>query len=163
MARRISACLGWAHIFREAANQGDFKSIAYGLTALILTIVALDQFVWRPLLAWSDRFKVEMVESDQPPTSWFYDLIYTSRLFQWAGSIFTKANENFDHWMIRRAPMQEEWKDNGSKLNWNLIALYLLTALLILYGGYRSLAMLTSVPQAQWGRSEWASLQPSCA
>ena len=45
----------------------------------MLVIVALDQLVWRPLLAWSDRFKVEMVESDAPPGSWFYDAIHSSR------------------------------------------------------------------------------------
>ena len=56
---------------------------------LVLTIVLLDQFIWRPLLAWSDRFKVEMVESDNPPTSWFYDLctIRASRVGWSAASV----------------------------------------------------------------------------
>ncbi|GAB4459325.1 MAG: ABC transporter permease subunit [Anaerolineales bacterium] len=143
---------GLGAYLQEAANQGDFRSIAYGLTALILTIVALDQFVWRPLLAWADRFKVEMVESDEPPTSWFYDLIHASRLFLWFSSRIEKANERFDRWMIRRAPMKADLDENASKLDWKLIAFYGLIAIFILYGGYRAAAMLTSVPWTQWGQ-----------
>jgi len=143
---------GLGAYLQEAANQGDFRAIAFGLAALITTIVALDQFVWRPLLAWADRFKVEMVESDEPPTSWFYDLIHASRLFLWAGSLFAQANEKFDHWMIRRAPIQADWKENGSKLNWKLVAFYVLIGIFILYGGYRAVEMLFSVPWLLWGQ-----------
>jgi NitT/TauT family transport system permease protein len=143
---------GLGAYLHEAANQGDFRAIAFGLAALITTIVALDQFVWRPLLAWADRFKVEMVESDEPPTSWFYDLIHASRLFLWAGSLFAQANEKFDHWMIRRAPIQADWKENGSKLDWKLVAFYVLIGIFILYGGYRAAEMLFSVPWLQWGQ-----------
>jgi NitT/TauT family transport system permease protein len=143
---------GLGAYLQEAANQGDFKSIAFGLTALILTIVALDQFIWRPLLAWSDRFKVEMVESDQPPTSWFYDLIHTSRLFHWAGSLFTKASESFDSWTIRRAPMKSDVGNGNGKLDWKMTLFYLVIGAILLYGGYRSIAMLASVPRTQWGQ-----------
>lgn len=143
---------GLGAYLQEAANQGDFRSIAYGLTALILTIVALDQFVWRPLLAWADRFKVEMTESDEPPTSWFYDLIHTSRLFLWVGSLSEKANERFDHWLIRRAPMKADWNVDDSKLGWKLIGFYLLIGIFIIYGGYRAVLMLISVPWSQWGQ-----------
>jgi NitT/TauT family transport system permease protein len=143
---------GLGAYLQQAANQGDFRAIAYGLTALVLTIVALDQFVWRPLLAWSDRFKVEMVESDQPPTSWFYDLMHNSRLFLWAGSFLEKVNERIDHWMIRRAPMKSDWDENASKLDWKLVALSLAIGALILFGGYQAARMLFAIPLPQWGQ-----------
>lgn len=143
---------GLGAYLQEAANQGNYRAIAFGLTALILTIVALDQFIWRPLLAWSDRFKVEMVESDQPPTSWFYDLIHTSWLFLWVMAFFGKINERLDHWLIQRAPMKADLNGDDAKLNWKLSAFYLLLGILILYGGFRAVLMLISVPQTQWGQ-----------
>ncbi len=143
---------GLGAYLQEAANQEDFRAIAFGLTALILTIVALDQLVWRPLLAWSDRFKVEMVESDQPPTSWFYDLIHTSRLFLWIRSLFDNANERLDHWMIRRAPMKTYMDDSNAKLDWKIVAFYTFIGGFMLYGGYRAILMLISVPGRQWGQ-----------
>lgn len=143
---------GLGAYLQEATNQGDYRAIAFGLAALILTIVALDQFIWRPLLAWSDRFKVEMAESDQPPTSWFYDLIHTSRLFLWTMALFRNTNERLDHWLNQRAPMKADWDENVTKPNWKLSVFYLLVGAFILYGGFRAVQMLISVPQAQWGQ-----------
>jgi NitT/TauT family transport system permease protein len=65
----------------EAARVGDGRAIANGIITLVLVIVALDQLLWRPLLAWADRFKVELVESAEPPRSWFYDALRASSLF----------------------------------------------------------------------------------
>ncbi len=143
---------GLGAYLREAADQGNYGAIGFGLTALILTIVALDQFIWRPLLAWSNRFKVEMVESDQPPTSWFYELIRASRLFLWVTALWGRINERLDHWFIQRAPMKADWNGDDPKLTWKLLSLYLLLGILILYGGFRAGMMLSSVPQAQWGQ-----------
>ena len=143
---------GLGAYLQEAANQGDFRSIAFGLAALITTIVALDQFIWRPLLAWSDRFKVEMTESDQPPTSWFYDLIHTSRLFLWTRALFGNISERFDGWMIRRAPMKSSLDFDNSKFDSKMIVFYVFIGGLILYGGYRATLMLISVPRSEWGQ-----------
>jgi len=70
---------GLGAYLQEAATQGNLPAILYGLGALIMVIVALDQLLWRPLLAWADRFKLETVESDNPPTSWFYNLLRSAR------------------------------------------------------------------------------------
>src|SRR4029077_20641271 len=42
-------------------------------------IVLLDQFIWRPVIAWAEKFKVEQVESSDAPHSWVLDLIRHSR------------------------------------------------------------------------------------
>lgn len=70
---------GLGSYLHEAADQGNLTALAFGLGTLVAVIVVLDQLVWRPLLAWADRFKLEMVESAEPPRSWFYDLLRTSR------------------------------------------------------------------------------------
>lgn len=144
---------GLGAYLQEAANQSDLRAILLGLGTLILTIVALDQFIWRPLLAWSDRFKVEMVESDEPPTSWFYDLVHNSRLFTWSrDSVFDPLSERFDRWIIRRAPMQADPGETETRRNWlNVLAVILLAAIL-LYGGYHAAVMLVSLLLTQWGQ-----------
>src|SRR5262249_23442860 len=42
---------------------------------LVAVIVALDRLIWRPLIAWSDRYKLETVEGDDPPTSRLLDAL----------------------------------------------------------------------------------------
>ena len=46
---------------------------------MIAVIVLLDQFIWRPVIAWAEKFKVEQVESADAPRSWVLDLIRHSR------------------------------------------------------------------------------------
>jgi NitT/TauT family transport system permease protein len=43
-------------------------------------IVVLDQLFWRPLVAWSERFKFEDVGGGTPPQSWVLDLLRSSEL-----------------------------------------------------------------------------------
>ena len=47
-------------------------------------IIALDQLVWRPLIAWSERFKLELSASQDVPTSRVLDLLRHSTLLPWA-------------------------------------------------------------------------------
>ncbi|MEZ4669932.1 MAG: ABC transporter permease subunit [Anaerolineae bacterium] len=68
---------------QTAAAQGDSRALLLGIGTLVLLIVLLDQLVWRPLLAWAERFKVSQVESDEPATSWFYNSLHHSRVAGW--------------------------------------------------------------------------------
>ena len=54
---------GLGSFLQTAAGTGNGAAIAWGLATMIAIIVATDQIVWRPLIAWSDKFKFEQVES----------------------------------------------------------------------------------------------------
>jgi NitT/TauT family transport system permease protein len=54
---------------QTVASTGDFRAILYGLATMIGVIVLLDLFVWRPVIAWADKFKFEQVESAGVPRS----------------------------------------------------------------------------------------------
>jgi NitT/TauT family transport system permease protein len=75
--------LGLGTYLQMAAEQGDLQALGWGLLALIAVIVGMDQLIWRPLLAWADKFRVEMVESDEAPSSWLYDLWQRAALSEW--------------------------------------------------------------------------------
>src|ERR1700691_5983412 len=60
---------GLGSYLQTAADNGNGLAIAYGLGTMILIIIATDQLVWRPLIAWSDKFKFEQVESSKRVTS----------------------------------------------------------------------------------------------
>ena len=54
---------GLGSFLQTAAGTGNGAAIAWGLATMIAIIVATDQIVWRPLIAWSDKFKFEQVDS----------------------------------------------------------------------------------------------------
>ena len=63
-----------------AANTGNTGAILFGLATLILLIVLLDFFFWRPLVAWADKFKIEMSSGADEPHSPVLDALRRSRL-----------------------------------------------------------------------------------
>jgi NitT/TauT family transport system permease protein len=66
---------GLGSYLQTAASAGDTRSIMWGVATMIAVIVLLDQFVWRPVIAWAEKFKVEQVESSDAPRSWVLNLI----------------------------------------------------------------------------------------
>jgi len=70
---------GLGSYLQTAASAGDTPSILLGVGTMIFVIVLLDQFVWRPVIAWAEKFKVEQVESTDTPHSWVLNLIHHSR------------------------------------------------------------------------------------
>ena len=54
---------GLGSYLQTAASTGDTAGILWGLAAMIAVIVLLDQLLWRPAIAWSEKFKMEQVES----------------------------------------------------------------------------------------------------
>src|SRR6266481_5215435 len=57
---------GLGSYLQVAAGAGDTRAIVWGMAAMIAVIVLLDQLVWRPAIAWSDKFKFESVEGAAP-------------------------------------------------------------------------------------------------
>ncbi len=74
---------GLGSYLQTAASAGDTAGILWGLTAMIAVIVLLDQLVWRPAIAWSEKFKMEQVESASEVTSPILDLLRNSDVSRW--------------------------------------------------------------------------------
>jgi NitT/TauT family transport system permease protein len=60
---------GLGSYLQTAASTGDTTAILWGLGAMIGVIVLLDLLIWRPVIAWSEKFKFEQVESASVPRS----------------------------------------------------------------------------------------------
>ena len=70
---------GLGSYLQTAASAGDTQAIFWGVGVMIAVIVLLDQIVWRPVIAWAEKFKMEQVESADVPRSWFLNVIQGSR------------------------------------------------------------------------------------
>jgi NitT/TauT family transport system permease protein len=77
---------GLGSYLQMAAANDDTGAILWGLAAMIAVIALIDQIVWRPLIAWSDRFKFEQVESSAKVTSPILHLLLSSRAFRWVSA-----------------------------------------------------------------------------
>jgi len=79
---------GLGSYLQQAANRGDIRGVVGGLATLVLLIAGLDQLLWRPLIAWADKFKVELVGNQSPPRSAVLIVLRRSRLVDWVTGRF---------------------------------------------------------------------------
>ncbi|SFN82183.1 NitT/TauT family transport system permease protein [Sphingomonas sp. OK281] len=63
-----------------AIARKDFGAIGLAVLAMGIVILLYDQLVFRPVVAWADRFRFEQTASTERPRSWVYDLFRRTQL-----------------------------------------------------------------------------------
>lgn len=141
---------GLGAYLQEAANRGDLRAMFYGITTLVVVVVALDQLVWRPLVVWSDRFRLEMVQNDYPPKSWFYDALQASRIVRWFSTrVLQPMADRLDRTLVRAMPVRVRWaQDERRSLVLTLGAVSAIA--LTLYGAAHAARMMAMVAAYDW-------------
>jgi NitT/TauT family transport system permease protein len=135
---------GLGSYLQEGALQGDSRAILYGIITLILVIIILDQLVWRPLLSWSEKFKMSMTESENPPESWFYDILLDSQIIKrvkYSLSFFSEKLNN-----LLSSGGGGKISSDKSKKSVIIYIIVIIFLVFLLYGFYRTVQMLFSVP-----------------
>jgi NitT/TauT family transport system permease protein len=119
---------GLGSYLQSASNAGDMGAILWGLLVMIAVIVLMDQLIWRPVIAWSDKFKFEQVEAAQSSRSPILDLLRRSRLVHRIGraSVAPTREALALYFARKRAKFQPN--QGASTLNKWLIRLLLLAA-----------------------------------
>ncbi|MGB8363575.1 MAG: ABC transporter permease [Rhizomicrobium sp.] len=69
----------------RAIGQRDLAAVAWAIVAMTITIVLYDQLLFRPLVAWADKFRSEQTARQIVPRSWVLDVFRHARLLQFAG------------------------------------------------------------------------------
>ena len=118
---------GLGSYMQSAADSGDVGSLMIGIFTVILIVVATDQLIWRPLIAWSDKFKFEQVESADRVTSPILELLRRSPLLS---SLPGKIRDKLDGPIYRRlarpgrhtAPHPLDEQQRGSALGYWALA-----------------------------------------
>jgi NitT/TauT family transport system permease protein len=104
---------GLGSYLQTAANAGDTRAIMWGITTMIGTIVAIDQIIWRPVIAWAQKFKLEQV-SGEAPRSPILSLLRSSKLLPFVSrSWIIPLREKLDLHFARMR--QESWLSSESK------------------------------------------------
>ncbi len=146
---------GLGAYLQTAASKGDSQALLLGIATLVLIIVLLDQLVWRPLLAWAERFKVSQVANDNPATSWFLDGLrrshlasaFTNRVFN---PIFTRLNARLSRPQTYVASLEPATQPaRRSLVRWLMLVIFLLVAV---YAVVEAVGLLLTLPIDMWGQ-----------
>lgn len=66
-----------------AIAEENLGAIGWAILAVLGGIIAYDQLIFRPLVAWTDKFKVDSLPGEQIPESWLLTLMQRGRLFRY--------------------------------------------------------------------------------
>ncbi|MGA8043129.1 MAG: ABC transporter permease subunit, partial [Terracidiphilus sp.] len=132
-----------------SANPVDLHALIWGLVVLVLIIVATDQLLWRPLIAWSDKFKFEQVESSTRVTSPLLALFHRSSfLVRLPARLWGTLDERIYQRLAARhhqsaiLPMDGEGIPGGRMLQ---VGLAVFGGLLAVWGGTEALHLIRHV------------------
>ena len=140
---------GLGSYLQTAANVGDTRAIWWGLATMIAVIIMIDQLIWRPVIAWAEKFKVEQVGAAEVPRSAFLDLLRTSRVIPLLrNSLILPLQERLN---LRFARRQESPKA-GKTHWWNRWGVRLLSAAflaVVVFLAVKILALLLRVSKPE--------------
>ncbi|HWZ41729.1 MAG TPA: ABC transporter permease subunit [Bradyrhizobium sp.] len=83
-----------------AIEKQNLTAIGYALLTMLLVIIAYDQLLFRPIVAWADKFRFEQTASGDPPTSWMLDLFRRTRALRALTLPFAALNRTFSNLRI---------------------------------------------------------------
>jgi NitT/TauT family transport system permease protein len=103
---------GIGSYMNEAILASNVPAMIGGVVAMVLMIVFADQVVWRPLAAWSQKFKVEDVAAVVEPHSWVLDLARRSTWLRQVLSMFDTPQRS-----MRGAGLRPKFLSHNSQTN----------------------------------------------
>jgi NitT/TauT family transport system permease protein len=65
-----------------AIEHQDLRAVTWAIATMLVVILIYDQVLFRPLVAWADRFRFEQEAGVLPPRSWVFDVLRRSRIVE---------------------------------------------------------------------------------
>jgi len=70
-----------------ALEQRDIAAVLYAILAMLVVILAYDQLLFRPLVAWSSKFRFELTAAEEVEDPWVLKLLRRTRLLRAASGV----------------------------------------------------------------------------
>jgi len=142
---------GLGSYLQTAASAGDTQAILWGVGTMIAVIVLLDQIVWRPVIAWAEKFKMEQVESADVPSSWFLNVIERSRgLRRLRKKTIRPLQERLALHFARLHHAADEVSPPAPWKVWTGRAIALVAVMAVLYAVTRAAAMVIGLDSSEY-------------
>lgn len=114
----------------------NLPALAWAFLTIAVVILLVDQLFWRPLIAWSDKFRLEQSSAAEAPDSWLFNLFKAARLPRLIGRALTPVGETVNSVLSSLTPQRpplavgKSQQVIGDRL-YNLALLVVIGALLV--------------------------------
>ncbi len=145
---------GMGSYMNVAVEQGNGHAQVLAILTMLALVVLLDQLVWRPVVAWSQRFQVDENAEVDPSDNWLLLLFRRSRLLRW---LEFKRNQRLQQRRPRPRPVLLKKAEQGLHRpgrmgSWLATSSMVGMLILLALGGLSVVRLLAEVHGGQWLR-----------
>ncbi len=131
-----------------AVARGDTRAMIFAIVAMMTMIVLLDQLLWRPVVVWAQKFRVEETGQAERMSSWFQDWLRGLRIW--------RLLKIWRRWRERKGATARVLAKSESHISllWgNRISrfFFLIVALALAAGTWKLIQILRPVTISDWG------------
>jgi NitT/TauT family transport system permease protein len=149
---------GLGSYLQTAANAGNTRAIFWGLMTMIGVIVLIDQMVWRPVIAWAEKFKLEQVGSAQIARSPILNLLRRSKIVPFVTrSVVLPLRERLDLHFAKENATQSLTKGKKGASHWVLRAVVVVVLAAIGYAVAKMFSILAMMSSLELGHIVWGA------
>jgi ABC-type anion transport system, duplicated permease component len=142
---------GLGSFLAQASDQGDFIAIAWGVAVLIGIIILLDFLVWKPLIAWAEKFKLETVESQNIPQSIVLDFLRRSPTWRIVTERFGQLwSDKISQRLAKANPTPTQVLPSKSDQNWWSRIFLTGFGFIVLWGTWEGVILLQKLDFQDW-------------
>nr|WP_295738241.1 ABC transporter permease subunit [uncultured Acidocella sp.] len=125
-----------------ALAKEDLHAIIYAIIAMLVVILLYDQLIFRPLVAWSGKFRFETTAATSGPEPWMLKLLRRTALFRAIGEVIGGAfGRVFRLRLSLRQPGQVDETSEPSRIVDGIW--YLLIAAIAVYAAWQIVAYVS--------------------
>lgn len=135
-----------------AIQNKDLHAIGYVILTMFIVILIYDQLLFRPLVAWAEKFKFESVASEREATSWVINFLNRTRVLRYLGGkigegldaivnlAFFRRMENTKSYVSRE---QIQFRDRLIGMLWTTIVVLILASVIsfAIYYAYENIPL----------------------
>ncbi|MGD9803559.1 MAG: ABC transporter permease [Hyphomicrobiaceae bacterium] len=87
-----------------AIEEKNLLAVGQAIVAMAVVILIYDQIVFRPIVAWADKFRAEQTAGVLAPRSWVLDILRRTRALRTAGTLWRETADQIERAIARLAP-----------------------------------------------------------
>ena len=139
-----------------AVNHGNIPAMIYAITAMIIMIVFLDTFLWRPVVAWSQKFKIEETKAQYVTSSFFLNWLRKAGLSQYISTIFKFfINYGINYLFSKKKTSMEDSGRTSLPFHMFVWMVYISFICLFGFGCWKLSHVLQSLSLSNWCHILW--------